>query len=144
MLHGLLWFPLLGLFIWLAWAGRREFRQVEAYRIWAGNFETAKYDNLAVLGLQGDRLTWGRPTLAGPVDCQELVLTAHLGVELWVDGDRRDLETAVASGRRAELRLLPPDHPTAAIPFTNPELARNWALKLKTVIAVAANRPPIA
>lgn len=144
MLHGLLWFPLLGLFIWLAWAGRREFRQVEAYRIWAGNFETAKYDNLAVLGLQGDRLTWGKPTPAGPCDCQDLALSADLDVELWVDGDRCDLEAALASGRRAELRLLAPEHSKATIPFTNPELARNWALKLKTVIAVAANRPPIA
>jgi hypothetical protein len=143
MLHGLLWFPLLGLFIWLAWAGRREFRQVEAYRTWAGNFDTAKYDNLAVLGLKGDRLTWGQPTPAGPCDCQERTLTPDLGVELWVDGDRRDLEAAVASGRRAELRLLASDCPVASIPFTNPELARNWALKLKTVIAVAASRPPI-
>ncbi len=141
MLHGLLWFPLLGFFIWLAWAGRREFRQVEAYRDWAKAFDTAKYDNLAVLGLKGDRLTWGQPTPAGPCDCQDLQLTADLTLELWVDGDRQDLDQPGASGRRSELRLREAGTTLATIAFTNPELARNWALKLKTVIAVAGDRP---
>ncbi len=62
MERGLIWLPLLGLFIWLAWQGRNEFQKVEAYQNWAKQFEKSKYDIYAVLGQNGNELTWGKPT----------------------------------------------------------------------------------
>ena len=44
MEHGLLWFPLLAIFIWLFWQGGREYQKVEAYHLWAEKFDRAKYD----------------------------------------------------------------------------------------------------
>ena len=57
MLHGLLWFPLLFFFIWLAGAGWYEFQKLEAYKVWAVQYARAKYDIYAVLGQQGRELT---------------------------------------------------------------------------------------
>jgi hypothetical protein len=62
MERGLMWLPLLALFIGLAWAGWREFRKVEAYQTWAQDFDRHKYDIYAVLGQKGDQLVWGKPT----------------------------------------------------------------------------------
>ena len=39
MERGLLWLPLLGVFIWLSWAGWNEYQKLEAYRAWAESFE---------------------------------------------------------------------------------------------------------
>ena len=44
MERGLLWLPLLGIFIWLSWAGWNEYQKLEAYRAWAESFEKSKYD----------------------------------------------------------------------------------------------------
>jgi hypothetical protein len=41
MERGLLWTPLLILFIWLAWSGWNEYQKVEIYREWAENFESS-------------------------------------------------------------------------------------------------------
>ncbi|MBD3561673.1 hypothetical protein H6S82_22920, partial [Planktothrix sp. FACHB-1355] len=74
MERGLIWLPLLALFIWLAWAGWNEFQKVEAYRRWASQFERAKYDIYAVLGQNGSNLTWGKPTRTEPVNLQTFSL----------------------------------------------------------------------
>lgn len=59
MERGLLWLPLLAVFIWLAWQGWNEYQKVEAYQNWAKHFERAKYDIYAVLAQNGSNLTWG-------------------------------------------------------------------------------------
>ena len=50
MARGLLWLPLLVAFIWLAWSGWNEYQKLEAYKIWAEDFDNAKFDIYAVLG----------------------------------------------------------------------------------------------
>ena len=74
MERGLLWLPLLAVFIGLAWAGWHEFQKLEAYQRWAADWERAKYDLYAVVGQRGSTLTWGQPTRQGPVVCQTLDL----------------------------------------------------------------------
>ncbi|MFN4278632.1 hypothetical protein [Thermosynechococcus sp.] len=91
MSHGLLWFPLLVVFIVLAWLGWVEYRKLEHYRQWAQQFEASKYDIAAVLGQQGDRLTWGRPTPQGIVNGQTCQLSAIQSI--WVEGGGQRLET---------------------------------------------------
>ena len=70
MERGLLWLPLLAVFIGLAWAGWNESQKVEAYRVWAKPFAKVKYDIYAVLGQNGTHLTWGKPTRKGIVNLQ--------------------------------------------------------------------------
>ncbi len=53
MTRGLIWLPLLAIFIGLAWAGWNEYQKLEAYRAWAEQFDRAKYDIYAVLGQKG-------------------------------------------------------------------------------------------
>lgn len=86
MERGLMWLPLLGLFIWLAWAGWNEYQKVEAYKTWAADFERAKYDIYAALGQKADQLTWGSPTRKGPVDLKTVSLKEVQSISLNVDG----------------------------------------------------------
>ena len=74
MIHGLMWLPLLGVFIGLAYAGWNEYQRLEAYKIWAEDFERAKYDVRSALGQQGRQLTWGKPTRQGPTPLQTVIL----------------------------------------------------------------------
>ncbi|HEY9835810.1 MAG TPA: hypothetical protein V6D27_02865, partial [Vampirovibrionales bacterium] len=85
MERGLMWLPLLALFIGLAWAGWNEYQKVEAYRLWAQGFDRTKYDIYAVLGEKGDCLTWGKPTRKGPVNQQTFSLKEVESLHLLVN-----------------------------------------------------------
>lgn len=62
MVRGLIWLPLLTIFLVLTAWGWQEYQKVEAYGRWARAYERHKYDIYAVLGQQGDQLTWGKPS----------------------------------------------------------------------------------
>lgn len=132
MEKGLLWLPLLALFIWLAWSGWNEYQKVEAYRKWASQFERAKYDIYAVLGQKGSDLTWGKPTRQGPVDVETFSLQNVQAIRLRVDDQIVDLETPPDGGRAIALDFLLPE-PTASIkvPFTELPLAVEWGKYLQ-------------
>jgi hypothetical protein len=74
MERGLLWLPLLVAFFWLAWQGSQEFKKLQAYQIWAEQFERAKYDIYAVLAQKGNDITWGKPTTKGPIELETFSL----------------------------------------------------------------------
>lgn len=131
MLHGLLWFPLLFFFCWLAWTGWREYQKVEAYQKWAASFDRAKYDIYAVLGQKADELTWGTPTRQEPINLETIALQTLEAIRLRVNGQAADLENPPAKGR-AELELVRRDRSESAlIPFTEPPLAAKWAQHLQ-------------
>ncbi len=131
MERGLLWLPLLILFFWLAWAGWKEYQKVEAYRVWAEAFDHAKYDIYAVLGQKEDSLTWGEPTLKGPVKLESLSLKTVTSIQLRVNGVLVDLEKPPAKGRAVlELSCRDRSQP-ASIPFTEPALAAKWGQHLQ-------------
>lgn len=125
MIRGLLWLPLLAVFIGLTWAGWNEYRKVEVYKQWAAQFERAKFDIYAVLGQQGDQLTWGRPTRKGVVETQtlDLLQIEHLCIE--VDGQQIDPDQPPRKGRFA-LGFVSRQGETMSIPFTDGEIARQW------------------
>lgn len=130
MERGLLWLPLLGFFIGLAWIGWREFQKVEAYQTWAKQFDRAKYDIYAVLGQKGDALTWGKPTRQGPIDLETFSLQAVQSIQLRVNGQPAALENPPTQGR-AELEFLCRDRSSPrSIPFTEPPLAAQWGQHL--------------
>ncbi len=125
MERGLLWLPLLAVFIGLAWAGWHEFQKVQAYEAWATGFDRSKYDIKSMLGQRGDRLTWGRPTRQGPIDLTTLSLAQVATLQLQVNGQTVADEPLPTKGK-IELALATNSGETYSIPFTDADLARRW------------------
>ncbi len=126
MVRGLLWLPLLALFIGLTWAGWNEYRKVEAYKIWAQQFERAKYDIYAALGQQGNVLTWGPPTRQGVVEAATLDLTEVARAVIEVNSQpAKDIDSLPEKGRFA-LGFTLKDGRHLSIPFIDGEMARQW------------------
>lgn len=129
-----MWLPLLALFIGLAWAGWNEYQKVEAYREWAQQFDRAKYDIYAVLGQQGDRITWGKPTRKGPVNLQTFSLKDVRSLRLLVDEQPIAIEESSEprKGRdiAVEFEFASPQG-KVRIPFTELAIARQWAQYLQ-------------
>ncbi|MEB3885714.1 hypothetical protein [Lyngbya sp. CCY1209] len=127
MERGLLWLPLLAVFIGLAWSGWNEFQKVEAYKIWAEPFDQAKYDIYAVLGQKGTELTWGQPTRQGPVKLETFSLKDVQSIWLLVDNKSVDFESPPPKGKSVELEFIMREQPDPIrIPFTEIPLAAQW------------------
>ena len=131
MERGLMWLPLLAIFIGLAWAGWNEYQKLEAYRIWAEQFAKAKYDIYAVLGQQEDCLTWGKPTRSGPVNLQTFSLKDVQSIQLLVNDTVVDLELPPNSGKAIVLKFLLKDAEAVQVPFTEVPLATQWGKYLQ-------------
>lgn len=132
MVKGLLWFPLLIVFIGLAWAGWHEFQKVAAYRIWAESFDRSKYDIYAVLGQKGSDLTWGKPSRKGPIDLQTFSLQQVKSIQLWANHQSIDLENLPQRGREVAIEFqLQTAAPAIRIPFTDLSLAARWTQVLQ-------------
>lgn len=130
MERGLMWLPLLAIFIGLAWAGWNEYQKLEAYRVWAEQFAKAKYDIYAVLGQQEDCLTWGKPTRSGPVNLQTFSLKNVQSIQLLVKGTVVDLDNPPSSGKAIVLEFVLKDA-TVQVPFTEIPLAAKWGKYLQ-------------
>ncbi|KAM3099523.1 hypothetical protein ACKFKF_14625 [Phormidesmis sp. 146-12] len=126
MERGLLWLPLLALFIGLAWAGRTEYQKVEAYRIWADKFQRAKYDLYAVLGQNGSDLTWGKPTRQEPADLKTFSLKDVQEIYLRVDGQLIDVNIPPQKGKAIALEFVLAEGNSIQVPFTQISLAAKW------------------
>ncbi|MEM8714962.1 MAG: hypothetical protein AAF268_07780 [Cyanobacteria bacterium P01_A01_bin.3] len=133
MERGLLWLPLLGTFITLTWLGWRSYRQVESYRTWSQDFDTAKYDAAAVAGLKNRVVTWGQPSSDGPINLQTINLDRVDRVELLVNNTElawppQELPT----GKTFAVALYTLDSEAAThVPFSDVKLAIAWCHKLK-------------
>lgn len=132
MERGLLWLPLLALFIGLAWAGWNEYRKLDAYQTWAAQFDHAKYDIYAVLGLKDNQITWGKPTRQGPVEIQTLSLDDVRQVQVEVDHQVIDVDNPPQAAKNTALQLVLQNGSICTIPFTQIDLACQWATFLKT------------
>ena len=131
MERGLLWLPLLGLFIWLAWAGGNEYQKLEAYKVWAESFDKAKYDIYAVLGQKGSEIVWGKPTRRGPVNLESFSLEDVRSLQLLIDGRSADMENPPDKGKAIALEFIFSDSKTIQIPFTDTDLAARWGKYLQ-------------
>jgi hypothetical protein len=130
MERGLIWLPLLALFIGLAWAGWNEYQKVEAYRHWAEQFDRAKYDIYAVLGQKDDKITWGKPTRGKPEALQTFSLNDVAEIKLLVDGTPVALDSPPRKGKPM-IQFAFPETEDIAIPFTDISLAARWTEKLQ-------------
>jgi len=133
MERGLLWLPLLGVFIWLAWAGWNEYQKLEAYKQWAAEFERAKYDIYAAVGQRGDRLVWGKPTRQGPIAVQEISLRTVQQITLYGAEASPPSTATLPKGCTVALEVVLADGDRHWMPFTDIDLARAWKNQLQTL-----------
>ena len=131
MERGLLWFPLLVAFFWLAWTGWNEYQKIEAYRLWAEQFEQTKYDIYAVLGQKGEQLTWGKPTRKGPVELKTFSLKDVQAIRLLVKDRSVDPENPPTKGSAALEFSLADGATSIKVPFTEISLAVRWGKYLQ-------------
>lgn len=135
MERGLLWLPLLVAFFWLAWQGSKEYQKVEAYRVWAEQFDRAKYDIYAVMGQKEHNITWGKPTPKGPTQLETFSLLDVKDIQLLVDDKLVALESPPAKGRVIELEFLfSASTESVRVPFTEVPLAAQWCKYLQEVL----------
>lgn len=135
MERGLLWLPLLAVFIGLAWSGWNEYQKLEAYQAWATDFDKAKYDIYAVLGLKETDLTWGKPTRKGPVNLETFSLKQVESLGLWVDSQAIDANSPPEKGKAIALEFRFTDTAKIVqIPFTEVSLAVRWYKYLKSLM----------
>ena len=132
MERGLLWLPLLVIFFWLAWSGWNEYQKVEAYKVWAADFDNAKFDIYAVLGRKDSQITWGKPTRKGMVELASFNLANVEQISLLVgdrsvDPDGEDLPNKGQPSLEFELR----EGRSIRIPFTDISLAVKWTNYLR-------------
>jgi len=136
MERGLLWLPLLAVFIGLAWSGWNEYQKLEAYQTWATNFDKAKYDIYAVLGLKETDLTWGKPTRKGPINLQTFSLNDVISLGLLVDNQAIDPNIPPEKGKAIAIEFRFTDTAKIVqIPFTEISLAVRWYKYLQSFMA---------
>jgi hypothetical protein len=142
MAQGLFWTLLLIFFLILAGLGWLEYQKIEAYRLWAIQFDQAKYDIYAMLGLKDDHLTWAKPTRRGPVEVNQISLKQVEAIYLSVDNQPVNPEALPQRGKRINLSLrlrsggsAADSPPVLQIPFTEVALAARWLRYLQTSLA---------
>ncbi|MEO1691274.1 MAG: hypothetical protein AAFR63_07055 [Cyanobacteria bacterium J06631_6] len=133
MERGLLWLPLLVAFFWLAWSGWNEYQKLEAYKVWAEDFDNAKFDIYAVLGKKAQQITWGKPTRKGMVELKSFSLDNVEDINLLIDNQPYDqalLDSVVpeelAQKGKTALEFCLSDQESIKIPFTDVVLAAKW------------------
>ena len=117
MERGLIWLPLLALFIWLTWSGKKEYQKVEVYQLWAKQFEQSKYDIYAVLGKKGNLITWGKPTSKGIIEETTFPLEQVKNLELLINNQQINLNDLPTKGRPV-LQFTLVNNELIKIPFT--------------------------
>jgi hypothetical protein len=134
MERGLLWLPLLVAFFWLAWQGSQEFQKLQAYQIWAEQFERSKYDIYAVLAQKSDDITWGKPTTKGPIELETFSLLDVQEIRFLINGNSVDIENPPSKGRKIEIEFLLTTSKSIRVPFTEVPLAAEWGKFLQRTL----------
>ncbi|PHV63920.1 hypothetical protein [Cyanobacterium aponinum] len=133
MERGLLWLPLLVLFFWLAWSGKKEYDKVQAYQAWAEQFDKSKYDIYSVLGKKGDLITIGIPTNQGIKEQKTFSLQNLSQLNLLVKNQVVDVDNLPEKGE-ATLQFSLKENQTIDVPFTDINIASQWFKYLKKSI----------
>ena len=134
MVRGLFWLSLLIVFFVLAWSGWNEYQKLEAYRLWAEDFDQAKYDIYAIIGVKGKEITWGKPSRSLPDNLPKFLLNNIDKIELWVDDQAVDLGSLPSKGKAViAFHFLDAKQPLIKIPFTEIPLAAKWVNYLENL-----------
>lgn len=124
MERGLFWSVLLMIFFGLTWMGWNEYQKIQVYEKWAANFDKAKYDIYAVLGLKNRQITWGKPTSKGIINSETFALENVISLTVLVNEKPINLANIPDKGNPViEFTLA---EKIINIPFTEIELAVKW------------------
>ena len=133
MREGLLWLPLLVVFVVLTALGWLERRRQVLFRRWAEGSELAKLDATVAMRLQDGRISWG---VVGPqgVELAGDIAVNHLEIcELMADRSGDVPLTNEASGP-CRLRLVAEGR-SLDIPFSDAVRARLWVDELMSRVS---------
>jgi hypothetical protein len=138
MLHGLLWFPLLAFFIWIAWAGWNDYQKIETYRLWATGFQHTKYDLYSAIRADTTTLTWGIPHRQSITNLQSLALSDIAEVALQLNGtlikpDQNKAQAVQLKKVKSVALVVKTTAESFVIPFTELHLATQWAEWLQSL-----------
>lgn len=140
MERGLLWLPLLAAFIGLAWAGAAEYQKLEAYKLWAENFDQSKYDLYSVIGYHNGMITWGKPTRKGIVEIKTVAIadlsdiTLDINGQTFTDIDPDNLDELPQKGKAALRLNYKAEQDSILIKFTQIDLAAKWTNYLQKFV----------
>ena len=134
MARGLVWLSLLIVITILFWVGWREYQKVEGYRIWSQQFDKAKYDIYAVMGVKDDRITWGKPTPKGIINLETFSLESVKNIELRISDRIIDIDNLPLGEKATPQLTFNFSDKVVQIPFTEIELAAKWQQFLALLI----------
>ncbi len=127
MLRGLFWLSLLVVFFLLAWGGWNEYQKLEAYRVWAEDFDQAKYDIYAIIGVKDKEITWGKPGRSIRDTLPKFLLNDVNKIELLVNDKSVDLSNLPKKGKPViQFSFIEENKSVVTIPFTEIDLAAKW------------------
>ncbi|MEA5535039.1 hypothetical protein [Crocosphaera sp. XPORK-15E] len=132
MERGLFWLSLLMVFFGLAWAGWNEYKKVEAYGKWAEDFDQAKYDIYAMIGVKGKQITWGKPARFIPDNLHNFSLHDVDKIQLLINDRVVELTELPTKGKAViQFSFFAQNTPAIKIPFTEIPLAAKWTMYLE-------------
>ncbi len=130
MIHGLLWLPLLLIFVLLTALGWLERRRQHLFRSWAEGSELAKLDGCGAARLIDGVLSWSTFSAGQLVEKDHFVIKQLELVELLALGSGEAPLTEEAQGA-CRLRLVGGGE-QKDLPFSDAERARRWMAELMT------------
>ncbi len=128
MIHGLLWFPLLLVFLLLTALGWLERRRQNLFRDWAEGAELAKLDDSGAARLKDGTLTWAGFEAGNFREQGSFVVKNLEMVELMALTSGEAPLTDEAQGR-CRIRLVG-DGKEVDVQFSDAERARSWMAQL--------------
>ncbi|SBO43067.1 hypothetical protein [Cyanobium sp. NIES-981] len=124
MIHGLLWLPLLLIFVLLTTLGWLERRRQHLFRVWAEGAELAKLDGCGAARLIDGVLSWSTFSAGQLAEQGRFVIKQLELVELLALGSGEAPLTDEAQGA-CRLRLVGGGE-QKDLPFSDAERARRW------------------
>ncbi len=128
MVHGLLWFPLLLVFVLLTALGWLERRRQNLYRTWAKGSELAKLDGSGAARLKNGIITWSTFEAGNFLEKDSFEIKQLELVELMALSSGEAPLTNEAQGQ-CRLRLIGCGK-EIDVPFADAERARQWMNQL--------------
>jgi len=128
MIHGLLWFPLLIVFVLLTALGWIERRRQSLYLLWADGAELSKLDGSGAARLKQGKLIWSSFEAGSFKERGTFEITKLELVELMALSSGEAPLTDESQGR-CRLRLIGKGK-EMDVPFTDADKARQWMNQL--------------
>tara|TARA_B100000700_G_C14684063_1_gene686743 strand:- start:12 stop:422 length:411 start_codon:yes stop_codon:yes gene_type:complete len=128
MIHGLLWLPLLIVFVLLTALGWLERRRQNLYLVWAEDSELSKIDGCGAAKLKGGILCWSSFE-AGSFKDQDAFEIKNLELVELMALSSGEAPLTIESQGRCRLRLIG-NGKEIDVPFSDAERAREWMSQL--------------